>query len=176
MNTRKILITVVALAATTALAACGGSATSGSQQDIHKPTTPPAPTQQAATGPTHDAFIAALNAYCTEGNAKIDRLQSKLNAAVKANDATAAADLWEQAKDVLPASEAPSGAPAEDKAAYGRYLDALRQQEGLMARLATAVRAEDVDSIDTLGGLMDGATKQRIKAAISLGADKCGKP
>jgi hypothetical protein len=64
--------------------------------------------------------------------------------------------------------------PAEDKAAFARYMTADKRIDGLRVRFATAIRAKDNTEMTSLSDLVDTETKARTEAALDLGTIHCG--
>jgi hypothetical protein len=129
-----------------------------------------------STGLTHAVLVSRMNLLCGTANARIREIKSSF----KANEIVAAligtlTGAVAVAREVDPQLEAlhPSAADAE---AFDRYLEALRQQRGLQARLIAAARAEETEAVREVESDLQTNSKARISAAIDLGAQGCGQP
>ena len=129
-------------------------------------------------GGRHDEFVAELNAICKEGNDQV----AGLNAA--ASEALANSDFAELARTFGEASAAYGeflprldrlDVPAEDAEAFRRYRETLDRQRRLVRRMAIAARNGRTGEIVSLAQAANTEAKQRLNAAVDLGADECGQ-
>jgi hypothetical protein len=161
---KRFLPVAVLAAASLTVTACGTS-----QQAQHEPALKP---QAQRTEITHEAFVQQLDAWCAEGNKQLEPLRKAYEKAAEDNDYGKVADVLESVPSYV--LDMPDGPPAADRQNYTRYRDALVQQDGLTLRKIKALRAKDNEALSTIVSLMDDASKERVKAAVALGATECG--
>jgi hypothetical protein len=187
-TTVRRIATPVLVVLTVAVAGCGGGSDDSSESSTTVASaTQAAPVTSVAAEPTttapesglsHEELIDKLNDLCESVNADLadlDRESKKLSAA---RDYAGMADLIakssETTADALDELEDLDPSP-EDEAAFRGYLTVIKEQQGLRERMVTAFRSEDDSAIQTIAALNESNSEARIKAAIALGADKCGK-
>lgn len=166
----KPAVVIVALAL--ALTACGGN-----DPEPSAATETPSPTPTQAAGVSHDEFVDDLNRTCGGDEQRLKELSERLDESSAAQDYNGAADViediqelagphWEQQRALEP--------PAEDEQAFAEYMDAQRDVQGALARYVRALRAHDDAQLALLGETVKDVQRDRLRAAIALGADECG--
>jgi hypothetical protein len=169
---------LIAAATAVGLGGCGGSSTSSGTSTVStgasaRSTTTSA--QQATSPPSgelHSTLIAHLNALCSRGNAEINAVNKAEHKSTQQET-----EAFNRALAIYRASvpEFEGLHPtAADQAAFTRYLGAVKRQEGAIVRLAVALRANETEALSGLESLDQTYSKERITAAIDLGAEKCG--
>jgi hypothetical protein len=195
---RRFAGLTVALAALVVLAGCGGSSssslTTASTKSVSLSSTPSAtgaisatsaPSKEAAhhCDPepcqlTHVEFAAKLDALCLRGNAAVEQAEASLEQATKASDYTKAAAAMESALLEFPPYQlAIQGLtpPAQDQAAFTRYVDVTRRIHGLSERIAAEPRARDIPKVIRVAQLVHQQLATRSRAAVDLGTKHCGR-
>lgn len=173
---------LAALAALVVLTGCGGSSSSST------PGATSTTVAAAADGPlcdptpcqiTRAEFAAKLAYLCRRGRAGLMRADTSFEHATKASDYTKAAAAMESAlREFPPYQNAILGlepAPAQDRAAYTRYVDLTRRIHGLSARIVAAGGARDTPQVIHLSQLVKEDLPTRARAAVDLGMKPCGR-
>ena len=140
----------------------------------------PRKVQRVDPKPTHAQFLAKLNEWCYDGNIDPEYLRLE-----REMDATWEAGNWEGFHDALARHVrwkrgtieklVSIDAPAQDREAFGRYSRAITTRQALNERMLPAVGRRDQAGVDDLRPLFTRANHQRIRAAIDLGAARCGQ-
>jgi hypothetical protein len=124
-------------------------------------------------------LAAKLDALCVRGNAAVKRADATFEQATKASDYTKAAAAMESAlREFPPYQNAILGlepAPAQDRAAFTRYVDLTRRIHGLSERIVAAGRARDTPEVIHLSQLVKEDLPTRARAAVDLGMKHCGR-
>jgi len=164
--------------AAVAVGGCGSSST-GTVTTVTAPASPtgstastgsaPAPT--SATEP-HATLVANLDAICKAGNKQISEAK-KAEGASAETEAKAYAQALGIYRATIPKFEALSPSSA-DKAAFSRYLAAVKRQAGVIDRVTAHLRAGETNGLEELTKLMSKYGEERVTAAIDLGAEACG--
>lgn len=133
------------------------------------------PTQTAVTTlPTHAEFVSRLDALCPD---HLGSHHQELTQAINAND-------LHKARKVVARTESEAESfygefeslvpPAEDRAAFARYLLLTHRYLGVNERLAAVLRSGGADrEVTRLFGLLRKAAGQRTSTADSLGLSRC---
>lgn len=181
---RRLFVGVMAaLAAVIVLMGCGGSSSSSGTPSARSTTV-----MAAAGGPlcdptpcqiTRAEFAAKLDYLCLRGKAAVVQADTSFEHATKASDYTRAAAAMESALlEFPPYQNAILGlepAPAQDRAAYTRYVDLTRRIHGLSERIVAAGRARDTSGVIHLSQLVKQELPARAGAAVDLGMKRCGR-
>jgi hypothetical protein len=179
-----------ALTALAMLSGCGGSASSSRAASSRsssssnklaavtavraraKPLCDPTPCQI-----TRAEFVAKLDYLCLRGNAALTRASASFEQATKASEATKAATALEAAlRDFPPYQNAILGLeppPAQDRAAYIRYVELTRRIHRLSQRIVAAGHARRAAEVIRLSQLAQKALATRNRAAVDLGTKHC---
>lgn len=196
--TRRLFAAVTpTLTALVLLTACAGSSSSSntaSTRSLSSPSTPGATTATPATSAattaaadhcdpepcqlTHAELAAKLDALCLRGNAAVKAAHATFEHATKASDYTKAAAAMETAlREFPPYQLAILGLtpPAQDQAAFTRYMDSTRRIHGLSHRIVAAGRAHDTPEAIQLSQLVQEELATRTSAAVDLGTKHCGR-
>jgi hypothetical protein len=174
------VVVAAALAALVVLTGCGGSSTPSTSGATRTTVV------RAAGGPlcdptpcqiTHAEFAAKLDYLCQRGMAAVVRADTSFEQATKASDYTRAAAAMESALlEFPPYQNAILGlepAPAQDRAAYTRYVDLTRRIHGLSKRIVAAGGARDAPEVIHLSRLVKDDLPTRARAAGHLGTKHC---
>jgi hypothetical protein len=174
---------MAALAALVVLTGCGGSSSSSST-----PGATTASVASAADGPlcdptpcqiTRAEFAAKLAYLCLRGKAELMQADTSFEHATKASDYTKAAAAMESAlREFPPYQNTILGlepAPAQDQAAYTRYVDLTRRIYLLSERIVSARVARDTPQVIHLSQLVKEDLPTRARAAVDLGMKQCGR-
>ena len=195
---RRLLAAVAAtLTALVVLTGCGGSSTSSSaasDRSLSSPLTPPATSTTPASAAASTAaghhcdpepcqltraeLAAKLDALCLRGNAAVKRADATFEQATKASDYTKAAAAMKAAlREFPPYQFAILGLtpPAQDRAAFTRYVDLTRRIHGLSDRIVAAGRTRDTPEAIRLSQLVREELATRTRAAVDLGTKHCGR-
>lgn len=182
-----------AFAALVVLTGCGGGSSSSSTASARSssygaPGATSATAARAAAAPlcdptpcqiTRAEFAAKLHYLCLRGNAAVMRADTSFEQATNAGDYTKAAVAMESAlRDFPPYQNAILGLeppPAQDRAAFTRYVDLTRRIHGLSERIVTAGRARDTPEVIHLSQLVKEDLPTRARAAVELGMKHCGR-
>jgi hypothetical protein len=181
---RRLFVGVMAaLAALVVLTGCGGSSSSSST-----PGATTASVASAADGPlcdptpcqiTRAEFAAKLAYLCLRGKAELMQADTSFEHATKASDYTKAAAAMESAlREFPPYQNTILGlepAPAQDQAAYTRYVDLTRRIYLLSERIVSARVARDTPQVIHLSQLVKEDLPTRARAAVDLGMKHCGR-
>jgi hypothetical protein len=122
-------------------------------------------------------LAAKLDSLCLRGNAAVKRADASFEQATRASDYTNAAAAMETAlREFPPYQFAILGLtpPAQDQAAFTRYVDLTRRVHGLSDRIVAAGRARDTPEAIRLSQLVRAKLATRTRAAVDLGATDCG--
>ena len=65
--------------------------------------------------------------------------------------------------------------PPPDQAAFTRFVSAINRNESIVRRMGAAARSGDVAEMTALSEAADAETNRRLRAALDLGADDCGR-
>lgn len=163
---------VIVAALALALTACGGN-----DPEPSAATKTPSPTPTQTAGVSHDEFVDDLNRTCGGDEQRLKELSERLDESSAAQDYNGAADVIEDMQDLARPHWEQQHAlepPAEDEQAFGEYMDAQRQVQGAMARYVHALRAHDDEQLTLLGEAVKDVQRDRLRAALKLGADECG--
>ncbi len=164
------------------LAGCGSS---GPPETSTKARTPiptaarPAATAEPTPAPlSHEDFVSRLNATC-EPRADYQALADQAGVLYDDGAHERAADTLTRAFALAKPSwdrqrRLAEVVPARDARAYRRYLSAQREYQGILRRIVQAFRDGDDAELVFLSDALDDVKKRRLRAAIALGADKCG--
>jgi hypothetical protein len=180
---RRLFVGVMAaLAALVVLTGCGGSSSSST------PGATTASVASAADGPlcdptpcqiTRAEFAAKLAYLCLRGKAELMQADTSFEHATKASDYTKAAAAMESAlREFPPYQNTILGlepAPAQDQAAYTRYVDLTRRIYLLSERIVSARVARDTPQVIHLSQLVKEDLPTRARAAVDLGMKHCGR-
>ncbi len=163
-------IALVLIAATIAIAGCGGSGTQ--------------PTSTTSAPVTKAQFIAAADRICARGSAAVDAYQGKVNAASAAEQASDTAAHRDALASALQSAAAPAGPvldqlraltpPAADRAVVAQYLADVARQTGLLGQLATAVRNDDGTAATTVSQQIATGKTAFERLAQGYGFKVCG--
>ena len=181
-----------ALAASVVLIGCGGSSSSStaSTRSSSSYSTPGATSTTVATAAaaplcdptpcqiTRAEFAAKLDYLCLRGNAAVIRADTSFEQATEASDYTKAAAAMESAlREFPPYQFAILGLtpPAQDRAAFTRYVDLTRRIHGLSERIVAAGRARETPEVIHLSQLVKEDLPTRARAAVDLGMKHCGR-
>lgn len=141
------------------------------------PTPTPTPSPTPAATPTHSEFVASLNKTCTGDQDRLDEINAEVQERQTARDYAGMADSMQVLIDfAAPNWKAQDAlvAPPQDSETFAAYMDSQHEFQGILKRLVAAIRAEDGDRMAFLSGALDDARQARLKAAVALGADRCG--
>jgi hypothetical protein len=163
-----------------ALGGCGSATKTVTQPavPVETATSATARAQTQDAGMSHADLIAALNELCETGNRKAGKLNGALQTAQDKSDYDTMADVLDQTLPIYDqgakklAQLRPSGA---DQEPFARYVQAFNRQHGIVKRVIDALRSNDTDTASELIDALDAVKRQRLNAALDLGADKCGK-
>jgi hypothetical protein len=159
---KKAIGTVLVLGALVPLAACGGGAGNEDAEKLDKAT-------------THAEFVKELKSVCDDHDGADSEWERDYDRAMERGDYADAAvsldklepraqEVVENYRDIDP--------PAEDKAAFGRYVDGVEMVSHMIPDIADALRdtAElDFAQMTLLASRMDDAEKKVNGAARELG-------
>lgn len=178
------------------LTGCGGSSSStsaASTSSVSSSSTPGATATSATSAAskagalhcdpepcelTHSELAAKLDTLCLRGNAAVKRADATFAQATKASDYTKAAAAMETAlREFPPYQFAILGLtpPAQDQAAFTRYVDLTRRIHGLSVQIVAAGRARDTPEAIRLSQLVQEDLATRTRAAVDLGTKRCGR-
>jgi hypothetical protein len=185
-----------ALTALVVLTGCGGSSPSSSAASTtprSASSTPAASRNTSATAVASTAaahhcdpepcqltradLAARLDALCLRGNAAVKQADASLEQATRARDYTKAAAAMESAlREFPPYQLVVQGLtpPAQDRAAFTRYVDLTQRIDGLSQRIVAAGRTRDTPEVIRLSELVQEALATRATAALDLGTKHCG--
>jgi len=170
------VIAIAVLFTSMLLTGCGSSSTVASST---KPSEAPTPaTTRATTPPTtlsRADLVAKMNAICDTGNAQLDKLK-KEEASATTNEAAAA--FYSSAAAVYGPAITDFEAlqpPPEASSSFERYLQSVKRDRGLLTRLATVTRAGETAPAEELKSDLSATSKERVTAAIDVGAERCGR-
>jgi hypothetical protein len=195
---RRLFAAVAAtLTALVVLTGCGGSSSSpstASTGSLSASSTPGATSTTLATSAastaaashcdpepcqlTHAELSAKVDELCVRGNAGVKRADATFEQATKASDYAKAAGAMETAlREFPPYQFAILGLtpPAQDRAAFTRYVDLTRRIHGLSDRIIAAGRARDTPAAVRLSQLVHEELATRTRVAIDLGTKHCGR-
>ena len=182
-----------ALAALVVVTGCGGSSSSStastrSSSSYSTPGATSTTAARAAAAPlcdptpcqiTRAEFAAKLDYLCLRGNGAVMRADTSFEHATKASDYTKAAGAMESALGEFPpyqnailGLEPP---PAQDRAAFTRYVDLNRRIYGLSERIVAEGRARDTAEVIHLSQLVKEDLPRRARAGVDLGMKHCGR-
>lgn len=180
-----------ALTALVLLAACGGSsASSSTTSSTPGAASTPAATSAASKAPaplcdptpcqiTRAEFAAKLDYLCLRGSAALMHADTSFEQATKPSAYTKAAAAMESAlREFPPYQNAILGLeppPAQDRAAFTRYVDLTRRIHELSERIVAAGRARDTPEVSHLSQLVKEDLPTRARAAVDLGMKHCGR-
>jgi hypothetical protein len=193
---RRLFVAVTAaLTALVVLTGCGGSSSSSSTASTRPSSSTPGatstPSATAAASPaaashcdpepcqlTRAELAAKLDDLCVRGNAAVRRADVSLERATKPSDYAKAAAAMESAlREFPPYQFAILGLtpPAQDRAAFTRYVDLTRRIHGLSERIVAAGRAHNTPAAIHVSQLVQQKLARRTRAAVDLGTKHCGR-
>lgn len=194
---RLFAAVTAALTAVVVLTGCGGSSSSSSTASTRSLSSSSIPgaasttsARSAASTPaanhcdpepcqlTRAEFAAKLDALCLRGNDAVKAADATFEQATKASDYTKAAAAMETAvREFPPYQFAIQGLtpPAQDEAAFTRYVDLTRRIHGLSDRIVAAGRAHDTPEAIRLSQLVQTELATRTNVAVDLGTKHCGR-
>jgi hypothetical protein len=124
-------------------------------------------------------FAAKFEYLCLRGDAAVIRADTGFEQATKASDYTKAAAAMESAlREFPPYQNAILGLeppPAQDRAAFTRYVELTRRIHGLSERIVAAGRVRDTPAVMHLSLLVKQDLPTRARAAVDLGMKHCGR-
>ena len=193
---RRLFAAVTAtLTALVVLTGCGASSSSSSTASTRSlsssstpgatRTTPATSAASTAAAPlcdptpcqlTRAEFAAKLDALCLRGNDAVKAADATFEQATKASAYTKAAAAMESAlREFPPYQFAILGLtpPAQDQAAFTRYVDLTRRIHGLSDRIVAAGRAHDTPEVIRLSQLVQEELATRTRSAVDLGTKHC---
>jgi len=128
-------------------------------------------------GDAHSEFVARLDETCTGDDARSDQLYAELEHRLRAHDYPAASRSMHALSVLATVNwllQLMLEPPAHDAAAFATYMDTQRQFLGVRRRLVAATREGDIRQMTLLFDGEQEVRQARRKAAVALGADKCG--
>lgn len=172
------------LAAVVVLAGCGGSSSSSSALGSAS-TKSATPVVSGLILPRCDPepctlsraeLAAKVDALCVRGNAAVNQADARFEQATDATDyANAAAAMEAALLQFPPYEDTIQGItpPAQDQAAFTRYVDLTRRIHGLSTQIVAAGRARNTPEIVRLSHLVREEFATRTRTAVDLGAKHC---
>lgn len=158
------------LVAVLLLAGCGGNGSDPTPRPTAAPTTVATATSRPEL--THAAFVKKLDRIC-QGD--INDLGKEAEAA--GGDTEKLAGIVRSVAGRINAirhRQEQIDAPAEDQAAYRRYLNAQRRMAAIFTRMGATLDDGDVSQTRYFMSLIDGVRAARTRAALDLGLERCG--
>jgi hypothetical protein len=186
-----------ALTALVVLTGCGGSSSSSSTASTRSRSSSSTAAATRTTSATSAArtvaanhcdpepcqltpadLAARLDALCLRGDAAVKQADASFEQATRARDYTKAAASMESALRQFPPYQlAVQGLtpPAQDRAAFTRYVDLTQRIHGLSQRIVAAGRTRDTPRVIRLSRLVQEELATRTRAALDLGTKHCGR-
>jgi hypothetical protein len=123
-------------------------------------------------------LAARLDGLCLRGNAAVEQANASFERATRTRDYTKAATAMESAlREFPPYQLVVQGLtpPAQDRAAFARYVDLTQRIHGLSQRIVAAGRTRDTPQVIRLSQLVQEELATRSTAALDLGTKHCGR-
>lgn len=121
-------------------------------------------------------LAARLDELCLRGNVAVKRAVASLEQATQARGYTQAAAAMESAlREFPPYQLVIQGLtpPAQDRAAFTRYVDLTRSIHGLSERIVAAGHGRDTPEVIRLSQLVQEELATRTRTAVDLGTKHC---
>ena len=165
--------TVSGLLIGVAFAGCGSS----DPQATSTPTRPAEATAATTTSADTEPIGDKLSALCQDVNdegAEFDQRVDQLASAEKYDEL--AKYLRASLEKARPFDEKVEqlDPPADERAAFRRYVEANQRLRRLLAQAAGAIERRAFDEMQEAGELAGQVSQVRLDAALELGADECG--
>lgn len=167
------------------VAGCGDSDSGDGGAAPRAATESPEQETSAPEGLSQKELVARLNKLCTDLTADKRRAEPEADRLEEARDYKGLADFYDeqrQATDEEFTSNVEALRPSsQDREAFERFLQAVKDENRLDKRYANALRAraggdtpEDVSALLTVTESLGRNSQAQNTAASDLGADKCG--